>query len=458
MDSDENATPPVPAGEPDRWKRDEFRVLDDSFANMLIQMLLAMAGMFVAFVIADWVNTRWFSGDGATAYLARGLTFCLFGSLSIYVTSARPIRQALLAEADAITAHEATLQAQAERHRLVGRLQSAFDMAESDHDAFVVVGEALATVADVPAEMLLADSSRAHLRRVAVASGHGGPSCGVETPWGCPAVRKSRTLAFGDSRELDACPRLKDRPGGPCSALCVPVTVLGTPMGVLHLTGTVGDAPDGHTRDGLEALAEHAGSRIGILRAMAASELQATTDPLTGLLNRRSLEAELSRLRDRETSYAIAFLDLDHFKDLNDTYGHETGDRALRAFARLLRQSVRDTDLVCRYGGEEFVVVFPGSTMEETEALIGRVSRSLAEAVLGGDVPSFTISVGIAEATLASDAAEVIRSADEAMFMAKEAGRNRIVLAEAAVAGSDGGDLPEVVTADGVWAFPTAAG
>ena len=421
-----------------------------------------MAGMFVAFVAADWVNTRWFSGDGATTYLARGLTFCLFGSLSIYVTSARPIRHALLAEADAITAHETTLQAQAERHRLVGRLQSAFDMAESDHDAFVVVGQALATVADAPAEMLLADSSRAHLRRVAVASGHGGPSCGVETPWGCPAVRKSRTLAFGDSRELDACPRLKDRSDGPCSALCVPVTVLGTPMGVLHLAAAVGDAPDGHTREGLEALAEHAGSRIGILRAMAASELQATTDPLTGLLNRRSLEAELSRLRDRETSYAIAFLDLDHFKDLNDTYGHETGDRALRAFARLLRQSVRTPTWCAATAARSSSWCSPARPWRRPRRSSVVSSRSLADAVLGGDVPPFTISVGIAEATLATDAADVIRSADEAMFMAKEAGRNRIVLADVAVDGpvgrDVGGDVPAAAAADGVWASPTPTG
>ena len=77
--------------------------------------------------------------------------------------------------------------------------------------------------------------------------------------------------------------------------MCVPVTVLGTPMGVLHTVGAEGELPSATERVAVEAVAEQAGSRIGVLRAMAASELQATTDPLTGLLNRRSLEAELCR-------------------------------------------------------------------------------------------------------------------------------------------------------------------
>jgi diguanylate cyclase (GGDEF)-like protein len=323
---------------------------------------------------------------------------------------------------------------------MVGRLQNAFDMAESDHDAYVVVAEALGSVVQGPGELLLADSSRAHLRRVAVSSAGGGPGCGVETPWSCPAVRRSRTLLFEDSRDLDACPRLKDRPDGPCSALCVPVTVLGTPMGVVHTTAAVGAGPTGHDRRGIEALAEQAGSRIGVLRAMAASELQATTDPLTGLLNRRSLETELSRFRDQGTEYAVAFLDLDHFKELNDTFGHETGDRALRSFARLVRRSVREIDLVCRYGGEEFVVVFPDTDLAGAEPMLHRIVQTLAETVQTGEVPPFTVSAGVADSTLADEATDVIRHADEAMFRAKQAGRDRIVRAAASGEGHDRSD------------------
>lgn len=430
MGSDD--TPPIDTdGDAPRWRGADSKVLDDSIANLVTQMLLAMGGMFLAFAGAEYLNNKWYSSfSGGAAFAARGLTFCVLGSLSIFVTSARPIRRALFEQRQAIQDHERNLRTQADRHRMVGRLQAAFEMAESDHDAFGVVGEALGAVSNHPAELLLADSSRAHLRHVARSPGTDAVSCGVETPWSCPAVRRSRTLAFPDSRDLGACPRLKDRTGGACSALCVPVTVLGTPMGVLHVSGAVGSPPASDERDRLEALAEQAGSRIGILRAMAASELQATTDPLTGLLNRRSLEVELARLREHSLEYALAFLDLDHFKDLNDTFGHETGDRALRSFARIMRRAVRDQDLVCRYGGEEFVVVLPQTDSASARPVLERIVNELADAVQSGDVPPFTVSAGLSDSGMADDATDVIRHADEAMFRAKQAGRDRIVVAD----------------------------
>jgi len=412
------------------WKTDESQAIDDSIANLLRQMLLAIVGMFVAFLLAEWLSGRWLAGlDGIAGFTARGLTFALLGSAAIYLTSARPIRVALAAQQRAIESHEQSLRDQNAQHALTGRIQAAFEMAESDQDSFEVVSRALDTVLDAPAELLLADSSRAHLRRVAVAAEHGGPGCGVETPWSCPAVRRSKTMVFERSTDLDACPKLHDRSsaGAAQSAMCVPVTVLGTPMGVVHTTGAAGQTPTGPERVAVEALAEQAGSRIGVLRAMAASELQATTDPLTGLLNRRSLEAELTAMRDRHAEYAIAFIDLDHFKALNDTHGHETGDRALRSFARLLRRAVRDADLICRYGGEEFVVVFPDATVLDAEPVVERVVAKLSESVRSGDVPAFTISVGLSDSTMSAGHTEAIRRADEAMFRAKQTGRDRIV-------------------------------
>ena len=414
------------------WKTADTDVLDDSILNLVRQMVIAMLGMFAAFVLAEQIADRWMDEwTGAGSFVTRGLLFAVLGSISIYLTSARPIRAAIFAQQAAIDAHEAAIQAQSEDHRLVGRLQAAFDMAETDAEAFGVVAQAFDVVGDLPSEMLLADSSRAHLRQVAVAPVSGGPGCGVETPWSCPAVRRSRTMSFESSEDLDACPQLRDRPGGACSALCVPVTVLGTPMGVLHVLGENGSPPGIDQRLGLEATAEQAGMRIGILRAMASSQLQATTDPLTGLLNRRSLEEELTRMRTDGEDYAVAFLDLDHFKQINDTFGHETGDRALRSFARLLRRAVRDGDLVCRYGGEEFVAIFPGVAASAAQPIVERLALDLSEAVKAGDVPPFTVSVGLSDSALASEFTEVIRQADEAMFRAKQEGRDRIVMTDA---------------------------
>jgi len=420
----------VTSEEQQEWRTADAAVLDESIGNLIRQMLVAMGGMFAAFAVAEFVSTRWLEGQvGASGFVLRGVLFAVLGSLSIYLTSARPIRAAVLAQQRAIEAHEAALTARTEEHRLVGRLQGAFDMAESDDEAFGVVAQAIGVVGDRPTELLLADSSRAHLRQVAVSPTAGGPGCGVDTPWSCPAVRRSRTMSFESSEDLDSCPRLRGRPQGACSALCVPVTVLGTPMGVLHMVGAAGAPPAGDERIGMESISEQAGMRIGILRAMASSQLQATTDPLTGLLNRRSLEAELISLRDRRSDYAIAFLDLDHFKQMNDTYGHETGDRALRSFAQLLQQAVRENDFVCRYGGEEFVVVFPGIDSAGAQPIIERLVLNLSEAVQAGEVPSFTVSAGMSDSALADEFGEVIRQADEAMFRAKQTGRARIVLA-----------------------------
>jgi diguanylate cyclase (GGDEF)-like protein len=196
----------------------------------------------------------------------------------------------------------------------------------------------------------------------------------------------------------------------------------------------------------MEALAEQAGLRIGVLRAMASSQLQATTDPLTGLLNRRSLEADLSVLHSGDHRFAVAFIDLDHFKVLNDTFGHETGDRALRSFARVLRSTARESDLVCRWGGEEFVIVFPDASAAQVEPIAQRIAGNLADAVLTGDVPPFTISVGLADSDSASEPAEVIRAADEAMFRAKQNGRDRIVRASSTPAPG-----ARELRADGPW-------
>lgn len=241
--------------------------------------------------------------------------------------------------------------------------------------------------------------------------------------------RRGQTLRFASSESLSACPRLIDR-GSSCSAVCVPVTVLGTPMGVIHLTAPLGEVIAANRVVELEALAQQAGSRIGVLRAMASSQLQAATDSLTGAVNRRSLEDRIRELRGRGEDYAVVFADLDHFKDLNDTHGHETGDRALRLFADVLRSSVRGEDTVCRYGGEEFVVLMPGLGRHQAAERMVSLRERFEVALVSGDVPRVSASYGVADSGQAATADAVIKRADLAMFEAKAAGRDRVVVAD----------------------------
>lgn len=310
------------------------------------------------------------------------------------------------------------------------RLHHALEMAATENASYAVVRRTLQRVLPQhPAELLLADSSDAHLKRAAEAGPDGsGPGCGVESPHACPAIRRGQTMAFASSEELDACPQLQDRPYGPCSAVCVPVNVAGRSIGVLHAVGPSEQPPGREQVVRLEALASQDGTRIGMLRVMQRTSLQAATDSLTGLLNRRTLENRAYELLQRGEPFAVAMGDLDHFKRLNDTHGHEAGDRALRLFARTLHGSVRSEDLVCRFGGEEFVVVFPRLTAAETSDALRRTQEELLVGVAKSNVPGFTVSYGVTDSHRAGTLEELLRVADLHLFRAKREGRNRIVL------------------------------
>ncbi|MCA9573626.1 MAG: GGDEF domain-containing protein, partial [Myxococcales bacterium] len=159
------------------------------------------------------------------------------------------------------------------------------------------------------------------------------------------------------------------------------------------------------------------------------TQLQAATDSLTGLLNRRSLENKVRVLRAAGTPLTIAIADLDHFKQLNDTHGHETGDRALRLFAHVLESSLRSEDVVARYGGEEFVVVLPACSAPRAKVALDDAREAVEAAAAAAGLPAFTASFGIVEAADDDgDLSEVLARADTALFRAKRAGRNRVVI------------------------------
>jgi diguanylate cyclase (GGDEF)-like protein len=199
----------------------------------------------------------------------------------------------------------------------------------------------------------------------------------------------------------------------------------------VHATAPDEHPPPARTVDRYELIARRAGERIGMLRAFARSETQAHTDPLTGLMNRRSLEEQVRDLTADGASYVVAYGDLDHFKQLNDVHGHDAGDQALRLFARVLRDGVRPADVVARYGGEEFVVVLPGIAIPDAHVVVNRIRGRLQDAQSGTGAPSFTVSFGLAASRPERTFSETLESADAALLDAKAAGRNRVVVAGA---------------------------
>lgn len=388
---------------------------------ILLNVAWVMSVTAVSGVLALRVSAGW---AALAAYAA-------IASISLFVLTALPLRYFLLEQRRAATAREEQLSDESDRRHFESQLVRALDMADESVDAVAVAVRGLQErMGAAGVEIMLADSSRAHLMRTADATAKAtGGACRVDTPRGCPAVRAGHALRFDDSDALDACPHLRSRSSSCSAALCVPINVMGSTTGVIHLTRS--DPAPFLPRDAMTAsgVAQQLGSRLGLVAAMAQSELQANTDPLTGLLNRRSLENQVRALRADQVPYGIVLADLDHFKTLNDTHGHDAGDRALRVFARVMRAVVDSDDLICRYGGEEFVLVLPHANSNDASAVVDRIRAELQTVTTDGQTPSFTFSAGITDTTDGDDLAELVTKADQALLRAKSDGRNRSVVA-----------------------------
>lgn len=199
-------------------------------------------------------------------------------------------------------------------------------------------------------------------------------------------------------------------------------------------------ATTGHFERDVVDLLEQLRSDLGLAvnNALAHDRLErlAAVDPLTETYNRRfglaRLREEFSRAVRAENPLGVLMFDLDHFKSVNDTYGHLVGDRVLRAVAGAGRRVIRDGDVLIRYGGEEFLVLLPGAGMEDVNQVGERIRRAVAETSVedGSSRIAVTVSLGGAtyrDASTSPDA--LVALADGALYDAKEAGRDRLVVA-----------------------------
>jgi diguanylate cyclase (GGDEF)-like protein len=352
--------------------------------------------------------------------LGLGVPFAVAATALLSRKALRVERQ--LADRDAVQARLTR------RNEFEGRLQRGLEMSKTEASVFHLVGVALGDASPhMGSELLLADSSRSHFRQVLVTPADADRTgCGVVSPDDCPAASRGQTMVFPESTAMDACPNLRGRA---CSALCVPVSISGNSVGVVHVTATDGLPPHDAVRRDIEVVARRASERLAMLRAFEVSQTQANSDSLTGLLTRRSLENQVRDLQDAGTAYSVAYGDLDRFKQLNDVFGHDAGDRALRTFAMVLRDALRPSDIACRYGGEEFVLVLPSCPVPEAVAILERVQERLADRLTAGRLPGFTVSFGVAFSEQAAAFAPVVTLADTALLRAKADGRDRIVVA-----------------------------
>jgi diguanylate cyclase (GGDEF)-like protein len=158
---------------------------------------------------------------------------------------------------------------------------------------------------------------------------------------------------------------------------------------------------------------------------------KANTDPLTGINNRRAADSWMKEREDSARRCGVIFIDIDHFKRINDTHGHDIGDKVLVEVAQLMKNSIRNDDFIARWGGEEFVVLLSSVSQEETSGIAEKLRRNI-EKISKPDLPSITASLGVSHAPTGRDLSEAIKRADVGLYRAKNEGRNRVEVEQAA--------------------------
>ena len=258
-------------------------------------------------------------------------------------------------------------------------------------------------------------------------------------PGDCWALRRGRAHHVSKSGAEPACRHVGD---GQQSSMCVPMLAQGEALGVLHLVGAAGqdDRVFSLVAQRLAvAAAESCALALASIRLREKLADQSLRDALTGLYNRRyaeeTFEREIARAKREASVVSVLMLDLDHFKRFNDEFGHDAGDTALREAATVLVESVRTSDVVSRVGGEEFLVLLPGASLEATlrksEAIRDRL-KGLELFHRGRRLPPLTFSAGAATYPAHGETPEaLLRAADKALYEAKHAGRDRTVAAGA---------------------------
>jgi diguanylate cyclase (GGDEF)-like protein/PAS domain S-box-containing protein len=254
----------------------------------------------------------------------------------------------------------------------------------------------------------------------------------------CWALRRGQLHEVSDPQAGLMCHHFFHLPGH--GYLCVPLIVAGKILGLLSLIDN-DKSEQGQHPHGLKQLAVTIGETIKLslanLELRGELQEQAIHDPLTGLFNRRYLDEVLQRELDvaqrRNSSVCVVMLDIDGFKQFNDRLGHGAGDVLLREFSQIMRNHLRKSDIICRYGGDEFVVIMPDSFIHDTQERVECIRvllKGLPKIHSNEKVPGIiTLSAGMAfMPEHGTTEGELLRAADKAMYMAKKSGRDQVVV------------------------------
>ena len=294
----------------------------------------------------------------------------------------------------------------------------------------------------LPAALYLANASGEDLKPV-IAQGSLARTASPIVAADCWALRRGQVHVVSRDMGDLRCAHAGDET---VRTLCVPLMAQGTALGVLHVRDSAANRKDGEddansaSQALAETVAEQAALSLANLKLRDELRELSISDPLTSLYNRRfaqeTLTREIHRAHREQGSIGIITFDIDYFKNVNDSYGHDAGDAVLKAVAAELQVSIRGGDIACRMGGEEFAIMMPGATLKVARQRAEELRAAIAALRLRHsqvDLPAVSLSCGVAafpEHGVSADA--LLRAADQALYRAKEAGRNRVESAAAA--------------------------
>lgn len=253
------------------------------------------------------------------------------------------------------------------------------------------------------------------------------------TPNDCFALRRGQPHYVEDTHTSLCCKHLQEPL--PSSCFCVPMAAQGETSGVLYLS--VPEQPLSQSQQQLATtVARQIALAIANLKLYATLQNQSIRDPLTGLFNRRYLneflEREMRRAERNQGCLSLLLLDVDHFKQFNDRFGHDAGDAVLRHLSRFLQESIRGSDIACRYGGEEMVLILPNTSLEDARQRAEQLRQGVKDLKVEHpqSLGAISISVGVACFPAHGSFSEaLLQAADLALYQAKATGRDRVVTA-----------------------------
>ncbi len=325
---------------------------------------------------------------------------------------------------------------------LLSELYEAFQACRKEEEICETAGRYAMKLFPGDAGALYIFKESRNLLDAAMVWGTGGRTADVLDPDDCWALRRGKVHLADEADSIPVCPHVH-ADGGASPYICVPLTARGETLGLLHirfLGGPVSD--DGRSGRAKPQLAQNFAERVSLaldnFRLWTKLRQQSIRDPLTGLFNRRYMEEtlvrELARAERKGVPLGVIMLDIDKFKSFNDSFGHEAGDEMLKAIGAFLPAHVRREDIVCRYGGEEFIVILPGASLQASAERARKLClevRSLS--VVHDRAPLGPISFSLGVAAYPGHGATgmaVVQTADMALLRAKKDGRNRVIVAE----------------------------